>query len=221
MLHRIVTRAVSVFLLISLTGCSQVEEEPPIIRPLPVSEEAPGSAVQSDSDNRAQSADFPMSGRYRVGGDGKLLRPEDAPIPPKPDYPEAARFETPEGAEAFIHYVIDSYEYMVVSGDTKEFEKLCLPTSKWCRVLSEKRAQTQKDGGWVEAVDLTAIHVQFPFEIEDHPGLWNSEIELKTNKLITYENGKIIDQNPSVAKRVLQMRFKEGRWVIETNGKAE
>lgn len=221
MLHRITARAVSVLLVVGLSGCSSVEEPESFIRP-PLPEDEQSASVGSLEGESAQSdGDVLMSGRYRVGADGRLLRPQDAPIPDKPDYPEAARFETPEGAEAFIHYVIDSYEYMVVSGDTKEFEKLCLPTSKWCRVLSEKRAQTQKDGGWVEAVDLTAIHVQFPFEIEDHPGLWNSEIELQTNKLITYENGKIIDQQPSVAKRVLQMRFIEGRWVIETNGKAE
>lgn len=221
MLHRIVRRAVSVFLLISLAGCSQVEEESPIIRPLPVSEETPGSAVQSDSDNRAQSADFPMSGRYRVGGDGKLLRPEDAPIPPKPDYPEAARFETPEGAEAFIHYVIDSYEYMVVSGDTKEFEQLGLPNCKWCERSVTTVHKFAQNSSWVEVADMEVVETQFPFEVDGYEGLWNSDITVRTHKLTTYENGKIVVAEPNSIDMRVQVQFENGRWLLRDVGGVE
>lgn len=211
--RRVVLSFLGVFLCVGVAGCAQVDEGESFVRP-PVevnSGDGEGGGVD------AQSGDVQMSGRYRVGGDGRLLRPEDAPIPSKPQYPDEARFETPEGAEAFVRYVIDLYEYMLVSGETTDFEKLCRPASQWCSSLANKRIDIRRVGGWIELADIEILKIQFPFEIEGHPGLWNSDIEVRRNKLTGYNKGKLQDEGTLVMNLRLQMRFENGRWGIESS----
>lgn len=209
--RRAIAGVLGLFFVVGALGCAQVDDEESIIRPLRPVE------VQSGADgdvgvSSVQSDDVQMSGRYRVTADGKLLRPEDAPIPSQPEYPEEARFETPEGAEAFVRYVIDLYEYMLVSGETDDFAKLCLSESEWCEKSIKNRKEVADSGGWVEEADLEIIQAQFPFEIDEYPGVWNSDIEVETKKLAGYDNGKLRAEEPSVVKLRLQMRFEGGRW---------
>lgn len=214
--RRAIAGVLGLFFVVGALGCAQVDDEESIIRPLRPVE------VQSGADgdggvSSVQSDDVQMSGRYRVTADGKLLRPEDAPIPSQPEYPEEARFETPEGAEAFVRYVIDLYEYMLVSGETDDFEKLCRPASQWCSSLANKRIDIRRVGGWIELADIEILKIQFPFEIEGHPGLWNSDIEVRRNKLTGYNKGKLQDEGTLVMNLRLQMRFENGRWGIESS----
>lgn len=221
MLHRITARAVSVLLVVGLSGCSSVEEPESFIRP-PLPEDEQSASVGSLEGESAQSdGDVLMSGRYRVGADGRLLRPQDAPIPDKPDYPEAARFETPEGAEAFIHYVIDSYEYMVVSGDTEEFERLGLPNCRWCERSIKTVNKFAQNSSWVEVADMEVVETQFPFEVDGYEGLWNSDITVRTHKLTTYENGRIINAEPNSIEMRAQVQFDNGRWFLRDFGEIE
>lgn len=221
MLRRITTCALSALLIVSMTACAHTPEKETVIRPPKPAETTHDNGMSSGEEDNAQSADLQMSGRYRVGADGKLLRPDDAPIPAKPAYPDEAHFETPEGAEAFIHYVIDSYEYMIVSADAEDFLKLCLPESQWCDGSVEKRLQIRKNAGWIEAFDLEILQSQVPFEIDGHPGVWNSDVEVKTNVLSGYDNGKIVVKDPYVVTMRFQMRFDNGRWAIQSSTKAE
>lgn len=209
--RRAIAGVLGLFFVVGALGCAQVDDEESIVRPLRPVE------VQSGADgdggvSSVQSDDVQMSGRYRVGGDGRLLRPEDAPIPSKPQYPDEARFETPEGAEAFVRYVIDLYEYMLVSGETTDFEKLCLSESEWCEKSIRNRNKVSANGGWVEEADMEIVQAQFPFEVDEYPGVWNSDIEVKTNKLTGYDNGKLRAEEPAIVKLRLQMRFENGRW---------
>lgn len=221
MLRRITTCALSALLIVSMTACTHTPKEETVIRPPKPAETTHNNGMSSGEEDNAQSADLQMSGRYRVSADGKLLRPDDAPIPPKPAYPDEAHFETPEGAEAFIHYVVSELAYMFVAEDTTGFEKISTPDCEWCQGHIDAVKTRQKNGAWIERATVDVTSMQVPFHIEGHEHMWNSDITLVIKDVVGYDGSHEITQPPVETPLRIQLRFNDGKWRIWAVGDQE
>lgn len=166
------------------------------------------------------SADKPMSGRFEVGEDGKLLRPADAPTPVKPELPAAAREETPEGMEAFSGYVLDTVRYMWLSGDTEPLEELSMPSCSWCKDLIDKQKKRNAKKAWVEDAGHEILANLKPFQIKGHPHMWHMDFLLKSSAVTLYDGDSMQSFPEDEGEMFIQAVYQDGKWMIhEASGR--
>lgn len=89
-----------------------------------------------------------MSGGYRVGADGKLLKPDDGPVPVPPSTPASIGEDTPEAAEEFARYFVAVAEYAWNSGDTTELRAISTSDCEMCTAMADAVEKRQAAGGW-------------------------------------------------------------------------
>lgn len=160
----------------------------------------------------AQSgAETVMSGAYEVGADGKLLHPKDAPVPFAPVPPDVMRHDTPEGMEAFAHYIMALVPYIRMTGDTSQLEAVSLPQCQWCAQMVELTKKRHSDSGWIQDVEMRVLSVSVPFEIEGHPHLWHIELEYLRTATTSYDGERLEERPEERAQILLQAKHDGGK----------
>lgn len=168
----------------------------------------------------AQSgAETVMSGGYEVGVDGKLLRPKDVPTPAVPVPPDAMRYETPEGMEAFARYVLEVQEYTWMSGDTSKLEAISLPDCVWCQDNVRQTQTRTIQGEWITGLDITVVAFSPAGELIEEPHVWQIIIDLEQTSFLYYDGNEVKAYSPHRGSIVIQARYEKGNWKIREAGK--
>lgn len=110
--------------------------------------------------------------------------------------------------------MIDSYEYMIVSGETEAFEEIALHECGWCKSHVESARNLRAAGGWVEKAGLQIVELQEPFSIPEHEETWNSDVTLQQDELVGYNGTKVGSDSARETRLRFQIRFVNGQWNV-------
>lgn len=181
-----------------------------------VSAASSGEVVQSGA---MQSADFVMSGEYRVGPDGKLLSPLYGQEIEPPQRNWVSQKPGKEGAEEFARYVLELFPYTWMSGDTSKFEDISHPDCKWCQnILIKPTKERSSNGGWIGNVSYTIHSVGPAFQIPGHEEIWNVDLDLTRSAFSGYDGEKIVTAEEHQEKILFQVQFVNGQWLLWAGG---
>lgn len=176
-----------------------------------VSAASSGEVVQSGA---MQSADFVMSGEYRVGPDGKLLSPLYGQEIEPPQRNWVSQKPGKEGAEEFARYVVELLPYTWMSGNTFALEDISHPECDFCQQIIDETKERTATGAWVGVVSYTADSVGPAYEIPDHPGIWNVDLELTRSAYQGYDGKKLYDEVEFHEHVFAQLQFVNGQWKL-------
>lgn len=109
-----------------------------------------------------------MSGGYRVGADGKLLKPDDGPVPVPPSTPASIGEDTPEAAEEFARYFVAVAEYAWNSGDTTELRAISTTDCEMCTGIAADIDEEVASGGWTQGLEYQVTSTETPTR---HPNI--------------------------------------------------
>lgn len=161
------------------------------------------------------SAEITMSGRYEMDvATGKLLNPNRNRAVDLPQEMTGMHEQSAWGARRFSEYFIQVLEYTWKSGDSSLLREVSLPECVWCQRHIDRTDDRRENGGWIENPDFTVAKVQNAFEIDDHPGLWNTSMEI-IQKDDGYYDGMTLQKG--IENRTIflvQTRYEEGRWKV-------
>lgn len=149
--------------------------------------------------------------------DPATVPPEDLPEPladlvSEPVYPDAATEFTPDGAEAFVHYVMDAANWAYATGDASHLLDYCNEESGYCSSVTENAVAVANGfitryGGLLEPT----IH-----EIEIYPEHSDAFVSTTVN-VSAYkdvdESGQITTEfDDRVLEVTFQASFDAGKW---------
>lgn len=175
--------------------------------------EAQSVADLEDSAHAAQSGDIVMSGRYEMDvATGKLLNPARNRVFERPHEMSGMHEDTAWGARRFAEYFVQVLEYTWKSGDSSLLREVSLPECVWCQRHIERTDERAKNGGWIDDADFTVAKVEDAFEIEGHPGLWNTTMEIVQKDQGYYDGTKLEEGIENRTRFLVQSRFEDGRW---------
>lgn len=98
------------------------------------------------------------------GPDRPAVDPADQPPRPeipKPAEPAAMTQQTPEGAEATLAYLLDSYTYMMTTGDTSVWSNSVDPSCQVCTTFLGNAEQLHEQGGYLVDGEFTVERTSF------------------------------------------------------------
>lgn len=78
-----------------------------------------------------------------------------------PEMPEAAKRDSEEGAESFMEYWTDTYNYATQSGDTSTFDEISADNCKSCARISQMVNDLYESGGYFEAQNWKILQLAF------------------------------------------------------------
>ncbi|APX34797.1 hypothetical protein BH708_10165 [Brachybacterium sp. P6-10-X1] len=80
---------------------------------------------------------------------------------PRPDEPAGLTKQTPEGAEATLTYLLESYSYMMSSGDTSVWEDSVDPACRVCSTFLDNAQLLSDQGGYLVDGDFEVRSTSF------------------------------------------------------------
>lgn len=162
-----------------------------------------------------QSTDIVMSGRYEMDAStGKLLNPARHHTFEKPEEMTGMHENTAWGARRFSEYFIQVLEYTWASGDSSLLREISLPDCVWCQRHIERTDERRANGGWIDYPQFTVAKVQDAFEIEGHPGLWNTTLEVIQKDLGYYDGRTLQEGIENRTTFLVQARYAERGWKV-------
>ena len=153
-----------------------------------------------------------MSGGYRVGADGKLLKPDDGPVPVPPSTPASIGEDTPEAAEEFARHFVSVAEYAWNSGDTTELRAISTSDCEMCTSMADAIEARYSAGGWSSGLEYEVTETEHAVE---HPALEDGLIvvmHVTANALATYDGSRISSFNNIHDLIELHACKLDGRW---------
>lgn len=132
-----------------------------------------------------------MSGGYRVGADGKLLKPDDGPVPVPPSTPASIGEDTPEAAEEFARYFVAVAEYAWNSGDTTELRAISTSDCEMCTTMADAVDGVARAGGWTQGMRYEITEVEPPIEHPNAEGTHVFVVHVTTQAERTYDGGTV------------------------------
>ena len=126
-------------------------EKPTVAATTPAARPAPSAS---------NSTDAAMSGGYRIGPDGVLVRPAEhaASTYTKPELPEEAKENTERGAEAAAEHYYALLIYAWNTGDTQPFAEMSSPTSNFASDYIND-VNEQYSNGWNYGMESNITYV--------------------------------------------------------------
>lgn len=194
--------------VMTLVACSGTGEdlEPPI---------EPTDLITPSDDEPTEDPDV---------DDPATIPPEDLPEPladlvSEPVYPEAATEFTPDGAEAFVHYVIEATNWAFAMGDPTKLVEWCIDDAVFCESVGEQ-SSFHHEHGWLRyggdaAVDaVTGVDVF----IDENAAVVSATI--RVNERIDLEpNGTVADESDtSKIAMTFVLQYQGSSWQLEEAG---
>lgn len=87
-------------------------------------------------------------------------QPQPSPTA-KPEAPAEMTQQSPEGAQATLRYMLDSYAYMMATGDTESWEGSISPECQVCVQFVANAKQLHTQGGWSVGGEFTVGAMTF------------------------------------------------------------
>lgn len=176
---------------------------------------AQSSEVRNVSGEGGQSADIVMSGSYELDvSTGKLLNPARNWGIERPSEVPGMEENNARGARSAAEYFIRVLDYTWNSGDSSLLREVSLPDCVWCQHYAQLTDERTAAGGWVYNADFTIARLEDAFEIEGHPGLWNTTIDVFQHKRSVYDGTSVEDAPESKAVLYIQTRYEGDRWKV-------
>lgn len=122
-----------------------------------------GPSGQAPSSSQGQQD--PADDRPDVDPADQPQRPEIA----KPEPPAAMTEQTAAGAEATLTYLLDSYTYMMTTGDTSVWEQSTDPNCSVCMTFLANARVLNEQGGYLVNGEFTVGSASFQAAGEDAP----------------------------------------------------
>lgn len=181
-----------------------------------VSTASSGEVVQSGA---MQSADFVMSGEYRVSPDGKLLSPLYGQEIEPPQRNWVSQKPGKEGAEEFARYVVELLPYTWMSQDTSELKEVSHEECIFCQDIIKKVESDVANGVWATGISYSIVSLGPAFEIPDYPGIWNVDLDLTRSAIAVYDGESLKTEGERHEEIRLQLQFINGAWKLWAGGK--
>lgn len=176
---------------------------------------AQSSQVRNVSGEGGQSADIVMSGSYELDvSTGKLLNPARNWGIERPSEVPGMEENNARGARSAAEYFIRVLDYTWNSGDSSLLREVSLPDCVWCQRHIERTDQRREVGGWIYDAEFTIAKVEDTFEIEGHPGLWNTTLEIIQEDKGYYDGTTVHEGISNRTTFLVQTRFDSGRWRV-------
>lgn len=175
--------------------------------------EAQSVADLEDSAHAAQSGDIVMSGRYELDvATGKLLNPARNRVFERPHEMSGMHENSAWGARRFAEYFVQVLEYTWKSGDSSLLREVSLPECVWCQHYIQLTDERSVAGGWIENGDFTVAKVEDAFEIEGHPGLWNTTMDVIQHERTVYDGQRLEVADEAKVTLYVQARYEKDKW---------
>lgn len=198
---------------LTLTACTHTAET------MSMSEAYPGWDFSQSTP--VKKVDSTMSGRFKVGADGKLINPGAKKTYEAPTPSDLAQAPDKNGAEAFARYFIEVVEYTWRTGNSELLRSISHPDCKWCNYIADQTDIRAKAGGWTHGVRVAITRTEDPTPIPDYPGYWNIFMDLSQDPH-THYNGKQIFEEPLMKTHFqVQVMHDGSSWKIYAADKAE
>jgi hypothetical protein len=167
-----------------------------------------GSSSDDDVD---QASSTPADTRPVVDPDSQ---PTASPTE-KPEVPAVAAEQSEEGAEATASYLLDSYAYMMATGDSSVWEERIDQNCQICVSFLANASQIHSQGGYQVGGEFTVQDVQFE-GAGDPPSSGTATLQ------VTQAPAQIVDDPEREAVDVpafdgtmqLQLNWNGSQWVI-------
>lgn len=121
-----------------------------------------GSVLEPDDDEQQQAAE---KSEEQANPDNRpTVDPADQPPQPdlpRPDEPAGLTEQTPEGAKATLTYLLESYSYMMSSGDTSVWEDSVDPKCQVCSTFLDNAQLLSDQGGYLVDGDFEVRSTSF------------------------------------------------------------
>jgi hypothetical protein len=146
--------------------------------------------------------------------------PEPTPTdtgPAKPERPAAMEQEDAEGAAAAAEYFIEQYDYVMITGDTAEWEAMSHETCGWCAGSIEQAREIAKRDATYEGGTISATIPDPDFYVRDEAtGIYPLDVEMdEAATTITDPSGDVLySADQSVRVNRVEVGRANGSWVI-------
>lgn len=151
--------------------------------------------------------------------DPATVPPEDLPEPladlvSEPVYPDAATEFTPDGAEAFVHYVIEATNWAYATGDVSHLLDYCSEESGYCTSVLESTDQMASEGrtryGGAVSIDIEEVEIYV-----DEQDAFVNGIILIDSFVDLDDHGAVMDEiDPVELSGTLQIQFTDNHWTL-------
>lgn len=211
--------AVVLAVVLMVSGCSGGD----VLEPEPGSEAAAEAVAESfsESDSELESVPEMVS---ESGAEGPTPYPEDvlperlSDLVSEPVFPELAHEYSPEGAAAFVTYVMDAAIWLYAGGDGSFLTAVCSDSAGFCQSVSDTAAELMSEEtvrfGALNHLDITSVtwhpeeNASYVFaDFSSDPG-----IDLDPDGVLVREFG--VKEYPVV----FHVIYRDDAWVLEAAG---
>jgi hypothetical protein len=144
--------------------------------------------------------------------------PEQSPSgPAKPERPAVMAEESAEGAAAAAEYFIEQYAYVMITGDTAEWEAMSHEMCGWCSTNIEQAQTIAERGDSYQSEGIQATIADPNYYVRDEAtGIFPLDVEMEeAETVITDKGGRELYSAPkSVQTNRVEVGRQGGDWVI-------
>lgn len=191
---------------LTLTACTHTAET------MSMSEAYPGWDFSQSTP--VKKVDSTMSGRFKVGADGKLINPGAKKTYEAPTPSDLAQAPDKNGAEAFARYFIEVVEYTWRTGNSELLRSISHPDCKWCLHIADTTDARTKAGGWIEGARVAITRTEEPTPIPDYPGYWNIFMDLNQDPHTHYTGKEVVEKEHLKVRFQVQVMHDGDAWKV-------
>lgn len=173
----------------------------------------PGGSSTSVSSSVSSARSSPISASSTTTSSSSSSA---AYVPVKPKFPAAAKKHTPEGAEAFVRYYLESVNYAWAKPDPSALEGLGLSTCGSCANLQANAAEIKAEGAHLTG---PAMRIDMVYHVGTAINLTNVITVISALKVERVNRvGEVLNvTTPEELRRMFELTW-SGRWVVQALG---
>lgn len=160
----------------------------------------------------------PRSGDDEVQDTRAAVDPSDQPSRPQvqaPEEPAAMHEQTAEGAEATATYLLDSYEYMMASGDASPWAENIAPDCETCASMVNLVEMLDTQGGYLVDGGFTVDSTSFMGDAEPPTtGSVTADFTQAEGTLVDDPTKEPVSVPAGSGQVVMTLSWSDGSWTV-------